>query len=164
MLEITNSPRKMYALKVEYFNKIPIFDSLKPDELKILIKYMNCIGFHEGDIIVKEGEKGNYVFFILEGQLEVIKEANENQYATINVIGKGRSIGEMSMIDETPRSATLRAKTDLVLLRLTKDGFNTIMQEHHEMGIKILKGMARLLSMNLRKTSSRLADYMTPMC
>ncbi|MBW1774656.1 MAG: cyclic nucleotide-binding domain-containing protein, partial [Deltaproteobacteria bacterium] len=82
---------------------------------------------------------------------------------TIATLSKGRSIGEMSVIDNTPRSATVRSLTKSILIALTLDGLNHICNEHPKVGIEILKGISRLLSMNMRKTSSRLADYMLPM-
>ncbi len=157
-------PRKSYKITIDYLNKIFIFNKLSPSELKFLINYLQCIGFSGGDILAHEGEKGNHVYFIIEGKMDVIKEGQGGKSIIISTLGKGRSIGEMSIIDDSPRSATLIAKTDIVLLKFSKDGFNKILEEHPETGMKILKGLTRLLSMNLRKTSSRLADYMTPLC
>ena len=76
---------------------------------------------------------------------------------------RARSIGEMAVIDEFPRSATVKARTKSTLLTLSRDNFNYIVEGHSSVDVKILKGIASLLSMNLRKTSSRLADYMLPL-
>ena len=72
-------------------------------------------------------------------------------------------MGEMSVIDQLPRSATVKATTKSTLLKLSQEKLNYLLVEHSSVGVKILKGIARLLSMNLRKTSSRLADYMLPL-
>ena len=69
----------------------------------------------------------------------------------------------MAVIDEFPRSATVKARTKSTLLTLSRDNFNYIVEGHSSVDVKILKGIASLLSMNLRKTSSRLADYMLPL-
>jgi CRP/FNR family cyclic AMP-dependent transcriptional regulator len=81
----------------------------------------------------------------------------------ISTLSKGRSIGEMSVIDKTPRSATVKAKTKATLVALSAEGFDLILDQYPKIGIKILKGISRLLSQNLRKTSSRLADHLLPM-
>lgn len=80
----------------------------------------------------------------------------------ISSLHRGRSIGDMAVLDNFPRSATVRSRTKATLITLTRDSFETILDKHPRIGIKMLKGLARLLSLNLRKTSSRLADYMLP--
>jgi CRP-like cAMP-binding protein len=75
---------------------------------------------------------------------------------------RGRSIGEMAIIDDYPRSATIKAWANSTLVTLTREGFEQILDQHSAIGIKLLKEISRLLSMNLRRTSSQLADYLLP--
>lgn len=142
---------------------IPIFDSLKSDELRLVTRYMNLLDVAEGDVVFKEGDPGSYVCFVVDGTLEVIKGAGTGHQIVIATLGRNRSIGEMAVIDDFPRSATVRARNPGTLLILTREGFESILDDHPRTGVKILKGLARLLSQNLRKTSSRLADYMLPL-
>jgi CRP-like cAMP-binding protein len=93
----------------------------------------------------------------------VVKKSETGESIVISTLSKGDSIGEMAVIDELPRSATVKARTKSTLITLSQDNFNYILAEHSTTGVKVLKGIARLLSMNLRKTSSRLADYMLPL-
>ncbi|OHD12692.1 MAG: hypothetical protein A2Y41_14375 [Spirochaetes bacterium GWB1_36_13] len=139
---------------------MPLFDSLSRGELNLLAKHISCVKVKKHHIIAKEGDKGDFVCFIADGKVDVIKGDQKGNEVVINTLMKGRSIGEMSLIDNTPRSASLRTQTECVLLKLTKKSFDMILSQYPEMGIKILKGLARLLSMNLRKTSGRLADYL----
>ena len=155
----TNLSRAVIDLLIN----IPIFDALKSDELKVVSKYMNFMDFEPRETVFKEGERGDYVCFITEGALDVVKENDKGKQVIITSIGRGRSIGEMSVIDDFPRSATVKAKTKTTLVILTRKGFEKVLDEHPGIGVKILKGISRLLSMNLRKTSSRLADYMLPL-
>ena len=147
---------------VDFLINIPLFDKLKANELKIIVKWMNLIEISEGEILFKEGDKGNYVCFIIDGTLDVIKESVTGETVTITALSKGRSIGEMSAIDDFPRSATIKARTEAKLVILTRKNFELMLEEYPGIGIKILKSISRLLSLNLRKTSSRLADYMLP--
>ena len=148
---------------IDFLINIPLFDKLKANELKIIVKWMNLIEISEGEILFKEGDKGNYVCFIIDGTLDVIKESVAGETVTITALSKGRSIGEMSVIDNFPRSATIEALTEAILVILRRKGFESILEEHPKIGIKILKKISRLVSLNLRKTSSRLADYMLPL-
>ena len=141
---------------------IPIFDSLDSAELRILSKYLNTVEAKRGEFIFKEGDRGDYVCFVVEGALDVIKSNDQGQHVVISTLSKGRSIGEMSLLDNFPRSASVRARTKATFITLSRDSFESICEDHPRIGIKIVRGVARLLSLGLRKTSSRLADYMLP--
>lgn len=142
---------------------IPILGRLKDEELKIIIKHMNLIDVIPGETVFEEGDRGDYVCFVVDGTLDVVKKSETGEGIVISTLSKGGSIGEMAVIDELPRSATVKARTKSTLITLSQENFNYILAEHSTIGVKVLKGIARLLSMNLRKTSSRLADYMLPL-
>ena len=142
---------------------MPMFDKLSIKDLDVISKHMNLIDVEPGEIVFNEGDAGDYVCFVVEGHLEVIKKADNGQEVALCKLRRNSSIGEMSVIDEFLRSATVRALTKSSLVTLTRKAFNRILGEHPLIGIQILKGISRLLSLNLRKTSSRLADYMLPL-
>jgi CRP/FNR family cyclic AMP-dependent transcriptional regulator len=148
---------------IDFLIDIPMFDSLQPDELSIVTGHMNFIDLDPGEILFREGETGDYVCFVAEGSLDVLKKSTEGHYVTLSTLSKGRSIGEMAVIDDFPRSATVKGRKKATLVILTRKGLDLILEKHPQIGLKILKGIARLLSQNLRKTSSRLADYMLPL-
>jgi len=154
---------KMSQDIIDFLINIPIFDRLNAKEFKIIEKYMDRIDVNPGKIVFKQGDRGNYVCFLADGTLDVVKESETGKSIVISTLSKGRSIGEMAVIDDLPRSATVKARTKSTLLTLSRDNFNYILAGHPSIGVKILKGIARLLSMNLRKTSSRLADYILPL-
>lgn len=141
------------------------FKTLNEDELMIVAEHIHVIEIDPGKILFKEGDKGDCLYFIVDGELDVIKESVSGRalgidQVRINTLSKGRSIGEMSIVDKIPRSATVKARTKASLVTLTLGGFDSICENYPKIGIKIMKELSRLLSMNMRKTSSRLADYM----
>ena len=148
---------------VDLLIDIPMFDQIKSDDLKILARHMNFMDFASREVIFSEGDKGDFVCFVTRGSLDVLKRNEKGKDVAIAILGKGRSLGEMAVIDEYPRSATVKARTNSTLLILTRKGFEQLLDQHPQIGIKILKGLAKFLSMNLRKTSSLLADYMLPL-
>lgn len=154
---------KMRDAIIDFLIELPLFDKLKTSELRVIVKRMNFIEIDKGEILFKEGDKGNYVCFIVDGTLGVMKESVTGESVVITALSKGRSIGEMSVIDDFPRSATVKARTEAKLVILTQEGLELILEEDPKIGVKILKRISRLLSLNLRKTSSRLADYMLPL-
>lgn len=140
----------------------PLFDALSENELKVVANHMKLFELEKGGILFEEGDKGDYVCFVVDGVMDILKQSAPESSAVIASLSKGRSIGEMAVIDNFPRSATVRARTKTSFLMLTQKSFDTILRSHPETGITILKGISRLLSLNLRKTSSRLADYLLP--
>ncbi|MFC1607081.1 cyclic nucleotide-binding domain-containing protein [Candidatus Latescibacterota bacterium] len=148
---------------INLLNNIPMFDKLTHKEIKNLAIQMKARRCEPGKVLFNEGETGDYVIFVVSGTLEVLKTSKTSDDIFITSIGKGRTIGEMAVIDDFPRSATIRAKTQSILLILTRDHFDHILYEFPSIGIKVLKGIARQISLNLRKTSSRLAEYMLPL-
>lgn len=164
MAETKKKPsRKALTALVDSLSNIPLFDRLNGQELGVLAKYVNVIDVNPGEYIFKEGDKGDYVCFVEEGSLDVMKRSSAGGTAIIATLTRGRSIGEMAVIDNFPRSATIRARTKATLLTLTRSGFDLILEQEPTIGVKILKGISRLLSQNLRRTSSQLADYMLPL-
>jgi CRP/FNR family transcriptional regulator, cyclic AMP receptor protein len=154
--------RKSKEIIIDSLLYLPLFDSTKGAELKVVADHMNFFQVEKNEILFREGDKGDHVCFILEGTIDIIKESSPGHTVVIASLPKGRSIGEMSIVDNFPRSATARAQTKASILKLTQLDFNQMLKKHPEIGIKILTGILRLLSLNLRKTSSRLADYMLP--
>jgi CRP-like cAMP-binding protein len=148
---------------VDHLCLIPIFSMLQPEELQAIEKYMFFNKMEPGEFVFKEGEKGDYVCFVASGALDVIKLNQHARPVVITTLAKGGSIGEMSLIDKLTRSASVRACTATSLIVLTRKGFEMILKLHPEIGIKILKGVASLLSINLRKTSDKLAEFMPPL-
>ena len=157
------SGTKMSEAIIDFLINVPMFDTLTGDELRIVAKHMNFIDLKSNEILFKEGERGDYVSFVVEGSLDVLKGAGAGEYVVLATLPKGRSIGEMAVIDDFPRSATVRARNTATLVILTRNGFDSILKNHSQVGVKILKGIARLLSQNLRQTSSRLVDHLLPL-
>lgn len=152
----------------DFLATFSFFDSLDEQDLALVCRHLYILDLDPGKLLFKEGDKGDCVYFVVDGELDVLKDAGSGRRAgldrvLITSLVKGKSIGEMSVIDRTPRSATAKARTKATLVGLTLEDFDSICEEHPRVGIKILKGISRLLSMNMRKTSSRLADYMLPM-
>ncbi|HYL80138.1 MAG TPA: cyclic nucleotide-binding domain-containing protein [Candidatus Acidoferrum sp.] len=147
---------------LDFLCAIPMFNGLKTSELKIIAEHMNCFEVDEGDVVFLEGERGDYVCYVAEGSLEVTKNSPAGTRVVLTALSQGQSIGEMAVIDDAPRSATVIARTRARLLTLTRQDFDAILQQNPVIGISLLKGIARILSLNLRRTSGQLAERMLP--
>ncbi len=147
----------------DFISDLPLFHGLDRREVDILADYMNVVELDAGQTLFNQWDRADYVCFIENGALNVMKKSSPDIYRPITTLERGRSIGEMSIIDNFPRSATVVARQSSRLILLYRDAFQRLMDEHNEIGVNILKGLARLLSLNLKKTSSRIADNMLPL-
>jgi CRP-like cAMP-binding protein len=151
-------PQKQSKL-IDIIMDIPFFAMLDNSELAVVAKHMNYYEIKQGDVLFREGDPGDSICFVIKGALDVYKEASSpNNPIHIATVTRNKSIGEMAVIDEYTRSATVSARQDTSIVALTKAGFDAVLNENPRVGAAILKKIATLVSMNLRRTSSQLAD------
>jgi CRP-like cAMP-binding protein len=155
--------RNASKLIVNFIANIPLFDDLDMAELTLIAERMCLIELEAGQILFDQWEKGDSVCFVENGTMEVLKKSGGDAYTAIATLGRGRSIGEMSIIENFPRSVTLKALTPARVVTFSRHEFDFIMDTYPNVGISVLKSLARLLGHNLRKASSRMADYLMPM-
>jgi CRP/FNR family transcriptional regulator, cyclic AMP receptor protein len=152
--ELTESEEKTRDLILT----LPLFDAFKSDELDILARHMNFAEIMRGEHLFVEGDKGDFMCFVVRGLLDVLKKNMIGEVRVIARLGKGNTIGEMSIIDKSPRSATVIARQPSVVIILTKKGFDLFTAHHPALAVTLLKKIMRLLSLNMRLTTSKLAD------
>jgi CRP/FNR family cyclic AMP-dependent transcriptional regulator len=112
-----------------------------------------------GSIIFKEGDPGDFIGFVISGKLEVKKQTEfKGNQLIIALLTKGAMVGELSMFDKRQRSATVEAVEDTSLIIFRSESMDSLMQRHPYTGIKILKGLIKILSLRLRKATERLTN------
>lgn len=145
---------------IDIIMDIPFFAMLDSNELAVVAKHMNFYEVTKGQILFREGDRGDSICFVIDGALDVYKEMPApGKPVRIATVTKNKSFGEMAVIDEFTRSATVAARSDAAIVSLTKKGFDSIMNENPKVGAAILKKVATLVSMNLRRTSAQLAAF-----
>lgn len=139
--------------------EIPQLDKLNIDEMQVVAGLMEYKKVEENTMLVKEGGMGDSLFYIVEGQIEIKKENLESQQAILARFGKGAAVGEMALVeDHSIRSATATTLKETELLVLSRESFDTIVDNYPKIAIKVLKNIATMLSARLRYTSGRFAD------
>ena len=140
--------------------RLPVFSSFSLDELSILARHMSFVHLDMGEYLFMEGDQGSFMGFVVSGVLEVQKSTSSGDRVPLARLTKGSSIGEMAIIDQSVRSATVVAKQATTMVTLTEKGFDMLADIQPTLGIKVIKKIARLLSLNMRRTSSKLADFL----
>jgi CRP-like cAMP-binding protein len=140
------------------FKGIPLFSDLNNAEKLKLSRIFQKVGFREGETIFEAGDMGDALYVIREGSVEVIKPGEESESEeVITELGPGDIFGEMALFEKMPRSATIRGSRSGKLFKIRKDYFDKLMDEDHELALKIYRRINVILCHRLRETTERLA-------
>ncbi|MBI3480148.1 MAG: cyclic nucleotide-binding domain-containing protein [Nitrosomonadales bacterium] len=136
-----------------------LFREFEWAQIQMLAGYMGLYRAPKGATIFSEGDQGEYMCVLIEGQLEMYKEDSQGAQKIVAVMHHGKTIGEMAMVDGEPRSATAVVSKDVLLVMLTREKFLQISLEKPALATKMLLLVARMLSQRLRHTSGELVDF-----
>ncbi len=137
-----------------------MFTDFNRTELLTLADYCQAYLAPIGTIVFNEGEQSSYLCLLVEGKLSVYKDADGEKSKKLVDVRPGKTIGEMSVIDGLPYSATVKATDASKLILITKENFAKIGEDHPRLGVKILWKFSQLLSLRLRQTSGKLIDLL----
>ena len=132
--------------KVDVLARLPLFENVSKRELGQIAAKTVEMDRPAGTILTRAGRDGGLMFVILEGVAEVEKDGT-----FLGRLGPGDVIGELSLIDGQPRSADVRAVTDLKVLELAQDDFKTLVDSSP----KFVQSLLRALSLRIRDMDSR---------
>jgi CRP/FNR family transcriptional regulator, cyclic AMP receptor protein len=127
-----------------------------------LKKLAACMDVHQvpkETLLFYEGDKTDYLVLIVKGQVHVMKFDSQHKPKRITTLGAGKTIGEMTLIDGEPRSASAVTATDVTLMVMTVDHFNRLVNEWPGVAVILVLKIAKLMSQYLRQTSGRLIDH-----
>jgi CRP/FNR family cyclic AMP-dependent transcriptional regulator len=141
-----------------FLGQIPIFGGLTDQFLAWIIEAGTVGHVAAGVQVIGEGEPARSVFIVCEGELEICKRGTHGGEVRLAILHPGDCVGEMSLIDIQPRSATVRALTPALLFRLSHGEIGKLYQNHPEVYTLLVLNIAREISRRLRLADKVLAD------
>jgi CRP-like cAMP-binding protein len=130
-----------------------LFEGLSQEELQAIAALCQSRAFRSGEIITTQGEHGDELFVVSQGFVEVTltNPGGGGEPRIVVQLGPGQIVGEMSLVDRGPRSATVRTLTDGAMLQaLKRDAFLQLCQANTHLGYLVMRNMAADLSFKLR--------------
>jgi len=124
--------------KVDSLRRAPLFADLSKGELETLAKQTEDLEVQAGKVLCREGEPAMEFFVIIEGEVEVTRDGRP-----IRTLGKGDFFGEIALLEDMPRTATVTAKTPLRFFVLTRQSFWGMVDHSPEVERKLLRALAR---------------------
>ncbi len=128
---------------VSILEKVPLFQSLKHGQLERLAKRFVEREFEAGKNIVTQGKGGEGFFIIVSGKVEVVRERSDGAKVQVNQFVAGDYFGELALLDEGIRTASVITTEPVKCLALTRWDFLAILKDDAEMAVDILQEMAR---------------------
>lgn len=124
----------------EFLARVPIFANCTAEEIGAIAGVAQEGYFQPGQIIVTQGTPGQAFYLILSGRVEILRDG-----VSLGAFGQGDFFGEMSLLDQAPRSATIRALDHTTCLMLSSWDFKTLLEKHPSIAIKLLEVLSRRL-------------------
>jgi CRP-like cAMP-binding protein len=127
--------------KVEWIRHVPLFSQCSKRELAQIASIADEIDLRDGKVLIREGERGREFFVLLEGSAEVTKDGRK-----INTVGPGDFFGEIALVSQSPRTATVTATSPVHTLVITERSFRRLLEEQPEIQRKVLVALAERLA------------------
>ena len=123
--------------KVQALARAPLFEGLSRGELEELSKVTEDLDDQAGKVLCREGETAREFFVIIEGEVAVTKRGEE-----IRTLGNGDFFGEIGLLEDVPRTATVTAKTPVRYFVLTRQSFRSLLDHQSEIERKVMRAFA----------------------
>ena len=127
--------------KVNLIKRAPLFWSCSKRELEQIAQLADEIDLREGKEMTRQGERGREFFVLLEGDADVVKDGK-----SINRLGAGDFFGEIALVSDTPRTATVTATSPVRALVITDRSFRRLLNDQPEIQNKVLAALAARLA------------------
>ena len=128
-------------------------------QIKRLAACMDVYQVPKETLLFYEGDKTAYLALIVKGQIHAVKFDSQRTPKRIATLSAGKTIGEMTLIDGEPRSASAITATDVTLMVMTVEHFDRLINEWPRVAVILILKIAKLMSQYLRQTSGRLIDH-----
>jgi CRP/FNR family cyclic AMP-dependent transcriptional regulator len=141
----------------QILSKVPAFSGLGARELKEVAAIVHKREYRSGEPVFSQGDPGLGMYIIQEGEVSISISGKENGDRELAVLADGDFFGELALIDESPRSANARCKSDCVLIGFFRPDLFELIEKKNQLGIKIIFKLAEIVSQRLRTTDKELS-------
>ena len=142
--------------EVEVLRDVPLFNKIDHTKLKLLAFTSENLTHQDGHFLFREGEPGDAAYIILKGKVSVFIETDKGP-VEVAELKRGDVVGEISILCDVPRTASVKAIEPVQTLKVTKDTFIHLLTEFPEIAIEIMRDLAS----RLNKTNIQLRAALT---
>jgi CRP/FNR family transcriptional regulator, cyclic AMP receptor protein len=147
-------PATPTTVSTTVLKSVPLFASFPDDQLRLLVTVVTRRSAPRSSVIMAAGDPIDSLYIVISGRLKVMMGDADGKEVILSLIGPGEFFGEMGLIDDSPRSASVVAIEPCELLSVTKRDFRKCLQENFEMAMTVMRGLVRRLREADRKIGS----------
>ena len=140
---------------------IPLFADLDGATIALIVAPLTAEVWPAGEVIFEEYAPGDTLYIITDGQVQISRTLQNGRHQVIREMGPGEFFGEMALLEDKPRSARVTAVTATTLLAVTRQHFNTLIEQHPTVAINFLKTISAQLRQQYREQAFLLQDKQT---
>jgi CRP/FNR family transcriptional regulator, cyclic AMP receptor protein len=140
-------------LDIESLKSLPLFKELTPAEVNNMAPLFFEKSYSQNSTLFVEGMTGEILYVIKKGSVHISKKGAGSQDILLATLKEGEFLGEMSLIDNRPRTATAKVAEESVLLVMTKKAFNTLLEKYPDIALKVVLVFLRIANERLRKAN-----------
>lgn len=148
-------------MRREQLRDIGLFGGLDDESLDLLTRELRASLFDPGALVMKEGDHAREMFVVLSGELEVVRHSVNGAEGRVALLGPGNWVGEMSIIDPQPRSASVRALAPSILLVVTTEDLDRLYRRDMKSYLLVVLNIARELARRLRVADGMIAGFLS---
>ncbi len=148
-------------MRREQLRDIGLFGGLDDESLDLLTRELRASLFDPGAMVMKEGDHAREMFVVLSGELEVVRHSVNGAEGRVALLGPGNWVGEMSIIDPQPRSASVRALAPSILLVVTTEDLDRLYRRDMKSYLLVVLNIARELARRLRVADGMIAGFLS---
>ena len=147
------------SLKEEFelLRRVPMFAEIEPAKLKLLAFMSERVGFDPGKPLMRQGDPADAAYLIIDGHAEVVLETSGGP-VIVATLGANEFVGDMGILGNVPRTATVRAKDRVIALRISKEPFMRMVREFPSMAVAIMQELAERLESTNNQLRGALAE------
>ena len=142
------------AVSTEVLKSVPMFAALGEDQLRTLMTMLSRRNASRGSVIMAEGDRTDFLYVVITGRVKVMMGEADGKEVILGILGQGEFFGEMGLIDDGPRSASVVAIEPCELLQLTRQDFRRCMAESYDTAMAVMRVLVRRLRSADRKIGS----------
>jgi CRP/FNR family cyclic AMP-dependent transcriptional regulator len=136
--------------EVNLLQRIPLFQNVEASKLKLLAFTSEKVAFEAGHVLFNEGDMGDAAYIIMEGEAEVSVRSPAGP-VVVATLGRNAFLGEIAILCDVPRTATITARQRLVCLRISKELFLRLINEFPQMAVSVVRELAHRLEQTNNK-------------
>lgn len=132
--------------EAELLRKVPMFSKMESSKLKLLAFTSESLAFDDGESLCRAGDLADCAYVIMSGEVEILGETPDGAEVIFGVRGANELIGEMAVVTNSPRSASVRALGEVMAMRIMDEALLKLLSENPEIALDVMRQLSERLA------------------